>query len=300
MYISENIKTLRKAGNMTQDEVAEKLGVSPQSVSKWERDETFPDIALLPCIANLFQTSIDALIGMDRINDDNAKTAVFLSGQRLMREGNSDGAEAVYSEALRLFPNDESIALELALVLANSNEVEKLERAMSLCERILSGNASENVHYTSRAALCYIYQKIGEKEKARSAAQILPHRNVCRDTVIAALENEPTNDEINALLSGITFRENPSRDILLVEFGLDMVPIVTMHDVLEKIRELREQAGKNEAGQNVLPAIRMRDNPDLESGQVRIRYYADFLLDKVFDDPKAASDEVMQVLRTLV
>jgi len=45
--------------DMTQEDVSEILGVSPQSVSKWERGDTYPDITLLPSLANLYNTSID-------------------------------------------------------------------------------------------------------------------------------------------------------------------------------------------------------------------------------------------------
>ena len=63
IYIAENLRSLRKGMELTQEEIAEILCVSPQSVSKWERGDTFPDITLLPALANLFKTSIDALIG---------------------------------------------------------------------------------------------------------------------------------------------------------------------------------------------------------------------------------------------
>lgn len=48
---------------MTQTEVAEALHISYQAVSKWERGESLPDITLLPRIAELFQISIDKLLG---------------------------------------------------------------------------------------------------------------------------------------------------------------------------------------------------------------------------------------------
>ena len=61
MNIGKNIKQLRQQKNLTQEQIAEKLGVSYQAVSKWENNANTPDIALLPKIANLLGTSIDAL-----------------------------------------------------------------------------------------------------------------------------------------------------------------------------------------------------------------------------------------------
>jgi len=68
MNIGNNIKQLRQHNNLTQDQVAEKLGISFQAVSKWENNANTPDITLLPQIANLFGVSIDALFS-DSITD---------------------------------------------------------------------------------------------------------------------------------------------------------------------------------------------------------------------------------------
>ncbi len=59
-----NISALRKAKGMTQEEFAEKLGVTPQAVSKWENSVSCPDIMLLPRIAEIFGVSIDELMGV--------------------------------------------------------------------------------------------------------------------------------------------------------------------------------------------------------------------------------------------
>lgn len=61
--IGKNIHTLRKQNGFTQEELAGKLGVTYQAVSKWENDTTAPDISLLPELAAVFGTSIDALLG---------------------------------------------------------------------------------------------------------------------------------------------------------------------------------------------------------------------------------------------
>jgi len=63
--INETIKQLRTDANMTQDQLAEKLGVSRQAVSQWETGFTLPDVALLPTIADTFGVTIDALFGRE-------------------------------------------------------------------------------------------------------------------------------------------------------------------------------------------------------------------------------------------
>lgn len=61
--IGARISTLRKQQNMTQMELADRLGISFQAVSNWERGNTMPDIAKLPELAELFGVSIDELFG---------------------------------------------------------------------------------------------------------------------------------------------------------------------------------------------------------------------------------------------
>ncbi len=59
------IAQLRRERGMTQEALAERIGVSPQTVSKWETQATCPDVALLPVVAEVFGVTIDALYGRD-------------------------------------------------------------------------------------------------------------------------------------------------------------------------------------------------------------------------------------------
>ena len=65
MTLGEKLSEKRRSRNMTQDDVAEKLGVTPQAVSKWENDASCPDISLLPTIASLYDTTIDELLSKE-------------------------------------------------------------------------------------------------------------------------------------------------------------------------------------------------------------------------------------------
>jgi len=63
---SEIFKILRKEKHLTQEQIAEILGVSPQAVSRWETSATFPDVSLLPQIAGYFDTTVDELLGITK------------------------------------------------------------------------------------------------------------------------------------------------------------------------------------------------------------------------------------------
>lgn len=60
--MGKRIAANRKRLGLTQEQMAEKLGVTAQAVSKWENDQTCPDISLLPALAEILETSVDALL----------------------------------------------------------------------------------------------------------------------------------------------------------------------------------------------------------------------------------------------
>ena len=70
IYLRENIKRLRREKDLTQETLAEFLGVTFQSVSNWERGESYPDITMLPAIASFFGTSVDNLLGINKIEQE--------------------------------------------------------------------------------------------------------------------------------------------------------------------------------------------------------------------------------------
>ena len=65
MKIHENIRKKRKEKGMTQEELASYLGISTPAVNKWEKGLSFPDITFLPCLAALFNMSVDDLLGYE-------------------------------------------------------------------------------------------------------------------------------------------------------------------------------------------------------------------------------------------
>lgn len=62
MTIGKRIAHLRKEKGLTQEELAQHMGISPQAVSKWENDQTCPDISALPKLSRLFEVTVDELL----------------------------------------------------------------------------------------------------------------------------------------------------------------------------------------------------------------------------------------------
>ena len=62
IYVGNQIASLRKANGFTQEELAARLGITAQAISKWENGHTLPETAMLPLLAELFECSIDSIL----------------------------------------------------------------------------------------------------------------------------------------------------------------------------------------------------------------------------------------------
>lgn len=136
LYLPENLKKYRIQKNLTQEDVAEYLGITAQSVSKWERGESYPDITFLPALANIFEMSVDLLIGMDTIRAEETRFNIHKKAVWYQRSGDYDMAEKTYRDALLIYPNKPGMILGLASTLAlkgNTDEaIELMERGLPL------------------------------------------------------------------------------------------------------------------------------------------------------------------------
>ena len=65
MNLGNKIRELRRAGNLTQEQLAASLNISPQAVSKWEMGASYPDMTMIPTLAAFFKVSLDELFDFD-------------------------------------------------------------------------------------------------------------------------------------------------------------------------------------------------------------------------------------------
>ena len=194
MYLSANLKKYRIMKGLTQEDVAEYLGITAQSVSKWERGESYPDITLLPALANIFETSVDLLLGMDTIRADETRRNIHKTAVEYQQSGDYPLAEKTYREALLSYPNDPGMLLGLAGTLAlNGSTVEAIE----LMEKGLPLSANEKQKATIRAALCFLYLKAGSEDKANGLASQLPHTRESREVIQPLIQQELSETQID-------------------------------------------------------------------------------------------------------
>ncbi|MDE6579144.1 MAG: helix-turn-helix domain-containing protein [Ruminiclostridium sp.] len=200
LYLSENLKKYRIMKGLTQEDVADYLGITAQSVSKWERDECYPDIDFLPALANIFETSVDLLIGMDVIRAEETRYNIHKTANEFQRNGDYDSAEKVYRDALLIYPNKPGMILGLAGVLALQG---KSAEAVELIEKGLPLSINEKQKSTMRAALCFLYLKCGKSEKAIKLASTLPHTRESREVIQPLIARGLDLDEIDLNIKNI-------------------------------------------------------------------------------------------------
>ena len=105
LYISENIRRLRREKNITQERLAEHLGISTQAVSKWERGETYPDITLIIPLASYFNVTTDELLGLDTAKNEQRAQQILDDCFRLNSECRWEEAAEILRNGYREFPN---------------------------------------------------------------------------------------------------------------------------------------------------------------------------------------------------
>ncbi len=82
MTFAEKLKSIRKQAGMSQEQLAEKLGVSRQAVTKWETDSGIPDIENMMAISVLFDISIDELLSNEK--GQKSRQTIFMRALRSM------------------------------------------------------------------------------------------------------------------------------------------------------------------------------------------------------------------------
>ena len=194
MYLPANLKKYRILKELTQEDVAEFFGITPQSVSKWERGESYPDITLLPALANIFETSVDLLLGMDTIRAEETRYNIHKKAVAYQRNGDLDMAEKTYRDALLIYPNKPGMILGLASTLALKGDTEE---AIELMERGLPISINEKQKSTMRAALCFLYLKAGREDKACKLASQLPHMRESREVVQPLIKQGLSDSQID-------------------------------------------------------------------------------------------------------
>ena len=199
--IGESIKALRKRDGRKQEDLAKALGVTVQAVSRWESGGCYPDMNLIPGIANYFHVSIDALFGYNNDRDSRIQEYITKYNRYLIEHdaGTEDLTEIIrmLRSSLDEFPGEPELQRLLALTLISHGckEKEKPNPYLEEAARILEGLSKENGRVIF--SLLDAYCKMGDYEKAEKRAQKQPALEECREILLASI-NYDENDMLYA------------------------------------------------------------------------------------------------------
>lgn len=196
LNIGETIKRMRKEKEITQEEFAQVLGVSCQSVSRWENGLCYPDIELVPTIASFFDVSTDKLMGVDEITEMENVEKYLERFQLSISRGEIDKCIAVAREGVGEYPNNYILLDKLmyALFVAGDDDgnipewKENMERYDSeitaLGERIMKYCPDQSIRLAATARLAFNHCLHGRKEIDRKIYETLPSMENCRELQI--------------------------------------------------------------------------------------------------------------------
>ena len=218
--IGTKIRELRRRDSRTQEELAAALGVTAQAVSRWESGGSYPDMEIVPSIANVFGVSIDELFGYH--GEREAKVDALLAKvdaldvQNMRDDRTMDECLALLREGLAEFPGNEKIMHRLAVLLndigwfrhenwrhyeeqyTDSGDFGHIKydcdpqkqnkywvEAAKLYENLVKNGEDSNIVTDSICGLIGIYRSFGEYEKGRELAMRLPTVSQCREVMLA-------------------------------------------------------------------------------------------------------------------
>ena len=186
--LGENIRSLRIANGITQEQFGYELGVSAQAVSRWENGATYPDITMLPMIADFFDVTLDELMGRGRELETNEREAFFKRVHEMHSRGEIADIIEAYDKMLQKHPNDAYLLHGKANVLYYSQfktgqDMSVAKEIISLCNKI---NCSNNIGMQcgANALLVRVYARTGQLEQAIKLVNTLPSFEVGRELLI--------------------------------------------------------------------------------------------------------------------
>ena len=227
MKMGEMIRTLRRKAGKTQEALAEALGMSTQAVSRWESGGGYPDVELIPRIANYFHVSIDELFGYDGDRQDKIRAVLKRADGLITGDAVTEECITELREALLEFPDDLALLLRLGYALslygvrnhgarrtmgedgypvndtAYNRKNPCFREAVMVLEKVLTLDPEPEDRDSVLARLVLLYGWMGEWERAETLAHSCTPVHFSRETMLAmAADGEARGEYIgNEILS---------------------------------------------------------------------------------------------------
>lgn len=187
MTIGSRIKQIRQEQNITQEQLADSLGITSKAVSQWECDRTAPDISQLPALARFFNVTTDKLLGVDITRKkEEIDTILEYNREHFTSKGMNQQSIDYLSGKLNEYPNSpeimDALAASLYSLYFQSGELfdehekrKKAEEIIELCQRGIRFSCQDFNPCYFKQLLVYLYTYLGNRTKAQEIASSLPH-----------------------------------------------------------------------------------------------------------------------------
>lgn len=250
LNIAQTIKQHRKERGITQEEFAEILGVTCQSVSRWENDVCYPDMELIPTIARFFGISTDKLMGVDD-SKEKEKVNGYLEGfQEAISQGRIDDCIRIARDGVKEFPNNYILLNKLMYALFVSGDedgnipnreenAEKYdEEITALGERIMKYCPDVNLKLEAAARTAFNHCLQGRKEQGRRIYESFPAMELCKENQMWwALENQ---EKLPFLQKAIRQSYESLTNFIWLLANAGVADIETQMVALEKLLDLEQ------------------------------------------------------------
>lgn len=206
MQIGEVIRKHRKNKNLTQEEMANRLGVTAPAVNKWENGNSLPDIMLLAPIARLLGVSIDTLLTFHEELDIEEVYSLIREADTIFKDKEYEEGFQWVKKKLELYPNCENLHLRMAQILDAQRLVKNISNLESYSDFILScyirvlSSKEEDIRYSAADSLFGFYLRQENYEKAEEYLAYFSKQNPERKRKQAEIYSK-TNRVIDAYRS---------------------------------------------------------------------------------------------------
>ena len=237
MKLGNNIKKFRNLKKMTQDELADLLGTTSKSISRWEQDITYPDITMLPIIANVFNITVDELLGVEKIKQEEYIKELTYKANEFQKNNDVKSEVLLWEKAYKEFPNNEEIICNLisSMVSFNiiNNKLHYTKEIEKLSNNILDKCTNNNIRLIITKELVNYYSQMGNKQMAEYYCKQLPNNllqtyNVMRtrylknDDLIKSIQIN-ISDLVNEILREVELVMNDQKEVYSNEYKKEII-----------------------------------------------------------------------------
>lgn len=249
MPVSTVIREKRKELGLTQEQVAQRLGVSAPAVNKWERGGTYPDITILPALARLLKTDVNTLLCF---RDELSEQEIAEVCNELVKIMDKEGIEAAVEAAeqkVREYPTCAGLLQMMAAFVQGmmfmsgyAKEKEKHEEKIySWYERAVECGKDEKAKHAAAYALAGKYMRRKDYGKAGEMLDLLPEQGADKNILKARILLEQEKKDEAAVLLERKLTEELNEIFSILSMLLDVACKEGDYERAEQIASAGEQ-----------------------------------------------------------